>query len=75
MQGRRVYPDEKGVLRLAEGDYGRHSELGWMARPPGCSMGSLEDHQVTEHEDDTITVSPSIDAGTWHGHLVRGVWQ
>lgn len=75
MKGRRVYPNEAGELRLAEGDYGRHPDLGWMARPPGCSMGSLEDHQVTEHEDGTITVSPSIAGEGYHGYLERGVWR
>jgi hypothetical protein len=46
-------------------------------------MGSLRNHQVTEHEDGTITVSESIlimgwdDAGEvkWHGYLERGVWR
>jgi hypothetical protein len=34
-------------------------------------------HAVIEHEDGTITVSPSIvmPAGQrWHGFLVRGIW-
>jgi hypothetical protein len=48
-------------------------------------MGNLSAHTVTEHEDGTITVHPSIkistsmDGGvTWkelyHGWLVKGVW-
>lgn len=45
-------------------------------------MGSLnpELHSVTEHEDGTITVSPSIDLSQrdptfWHGWLERGVFR
>ena len=42
-------------------------------------MGGLENHDVTEHEDGTITVSPSIlitgEGGSWHGYLELGVWR
>jgi hypothetical protein len=31
-------------------------------------------HSVTEHEDGTITVSPSIQGDKYHGNLIRGVW-
>ena len=83
----RKYPNENGDLFLAEGEYGKNPDDGmWYARPPGCHMGSLADHEVTEHEDGTITVSPSIliigeGVGDcvvpiqWHGHLVRGEWR
>ncbi len=81
-QGRRVYPREDGGLYLAEGDYGFDPRIGfWECRPPGCHAGTLRAHQVAEHEDGTITVSPSIlieDDGTghgWHGFLQRGVWR
>lgn len=74
--GRRVYPnmEQGGALSLREGEYGKTIQGEWLARPPGCSLGSLEDHEVEEHEDGTITVTPSIDAGIWHGYLRRGVW-
>ena len=86
MQGRRVYPNEEGDLVLAEGDYGIDPRSGhWMARPPGEHMGDLSNHEVVEHEDGTITVSPSIlitayseSAGektTWHGFLEHGTWR
>lgn len=88
MIGRRVYPDENGVLRFAPGDYGKDGKGEWHARPPSKPtehlLGSLRNHQVTEHEDGTITVSPSIEiAGwgdqegevKWHGFLERGVWR
>jgi hypothetical protein len=78
-QGRRKYPEEDGHLRLAEGEYGKHSNGTWLARPPGNHTGDLTNHTVTEHEDGTITVSPSIliDDGQnkWHGFLERGVWR
>lgn len=46
--------------------------------------GTFSGHEVVEHEDGTITVSPSILIEypwgpkqvkiTWHGFLKRGVW-
>ena len=82
-QGRRVCPREDGSLWLAEGDYGRDRSGRWQARPFGQSMGDLSNHEVIEHEDGTITVSPSILITTydndckieWHGYLERGVWR
>lgn len=86
----RKYPSEDGNLWLAEGEYGKNPRDGaWYLRLPGLHMGSLERHQVVEHEDGTITVSPSIlhtdymkdkDSGevtdvTVHGFLERGVWR
>ena len=36
----------------------------------------VHDWEITEHEDATITVRPSIMNPTgWHGHLTRGVWE
>lgn len=54
---------------------------GWLVcLPTGelCSMNA--GHDITEHEDGTITVSPSIlmraDRGTpWHGWLEKGIWR
>jgi hypothetical protein len=56
----------------------------WYCRAPvpGEIMfsGNLTNHEVTEHEDGTITVSPSIlirrgRGKEWHGWLERGVWR
>lgn len=74
--GRRL-PDEE--RHFSEGDYGKVAGV-WYARPPGFHLGSLEAHEITEHEDGTITVSPSIlhhsgDGRDWHGFLERGVWR
>lgn len=83
MQGRRVYDTDS----FAPGDYGRHPGDGnWYACAPNGHLGNLTAHDVTEHEDGTITVSPSIlittrdterkqDVELWHGYLERGVWR
>lgn len=53
----------------------------WWAVSPNGHLGNLDAHEVTEHEDGTITVSPSIlisePNGTelWHGYLEHGVWR
>jgi hypothetical protein len=68
------------------GAYWREGEW-WMCCTPNGRIGSLANHQVTEHEDGTITVSPSIlvyprprhgdpdERSGWHGFLERGVWR
>ena len=71
-------PGEYGKAPFAE-----PSGFRWMCRPPWKhSGGDLINHKVTEHEDGTITVSPSILIQTgpnmawkWHGYLERGVWR
>lgn len=36
----------------------------------------VEPWTITEHDDGTISVTPSImDPGGWHGYLTRGVWE
>lgn len=78
-KGQRAYPNAEGHLVLAEGEYGQDNDGVWHARAPGNHMGDLSDHEVVEHADETITVSPSIliDDGRnkWHGYLKRGVWE
>lgn len=85
MTGRRV-PDGTEPHEYEPGDYGRWQNV-WFIRCPGegdpVLTGNLSNHDVAEHEDGTITVSPSILttarwAGvdhTWHGYLERGVWR
>ena len=84
MVGRRKELDENGNLNLAEGEYGKGRDGVWYARAPGSHMGNLGGHDVEEHEDGTITVTPSILIRTtkasgeefvaFHGYLRRGVW-
>ncbi len=73
---------EEYEFDLAMGEYGKSPDGKWYCHvpAPGFGVGGLGKHQVTEHEDGTITVSPSIvnewEAGkVWHGYLERGVWR
>ena len=54
----------------------------WELTAPDGRGGRLDPkvHTVVEHEDGTITVTPSIDLsqrvpGAYHGHLTRGEWK
>lgn len=78
MQGRRI--DAMTNPPFRPGDYGQVSNGDWWACTPNGMLGNLANHQVVEHEDGTITVSPSIlvtsyDGQSWHGYLERGVWR
>jgi hypothetical protein len=51
----------------------------WVKDPRG-HVARCGQHQVTEHNDGTVTVSPSIvnergSVSSWHGFLERGVWR
>lgn len=90
-QGVRVHPRPDGFLDPALIDaparYGRaiaaEGAAGWwQVTAPDGSGGSLDPrvHTIEEHEDGTITVSPSLDysrrkPGGWHGWLRRGVFE
>lgn len=80
--GRRVYCNDDGTFKLEPGDYVKTPQGVWMHRIPGDQWhtGTLAGHQITEHEDGTITASPSIlhtepNVGQWHGYLERGIWR
>jgi hypothetical protein len=51
--------------------------LWWEVTCPDGSTIILDPkiHTVTEFEDGTITVYPSIVTGTWHGWLENGKWR
>lgn len=59
------------------------SVIGWRFYHPAVGLGSLSNHTVVEHEDGTITVSPSILLQTKsngkvvsvHGFLEKGIWR
>ncbi len=91
MQGTRRDIDDSEWTTANVWDYGKLThDGGWFwycfvpSDAPGddwCMMGNLSKHTVTEHEDKTITVSPSILIGgqgrkgtPWHGYLIKGVW-
>jgi hypothetical protein len=82
MQGKRV--EWEGQI-LNEGEYSKAPSGIWFCCTPGNHMGNLGAHKIIEHEDGTITVSPSIlisstdHKGTrhelWHGFLEKGIWR
>lgn len=87
IQGRRVEENIAPHL-LKPGEYSKVTDEknwgGWPGKPywnlrtPNGIAGALVDHEVTENEDNTITVSPSIlvtGEREWHGYLERGVWR
>jgi hypothetical protein len=90
MQGTRVAdvenPYEPHPI-LNPGEYRRmkeNDEWVWYACTPNGCQGNLAAHDITEHEDGTITVSSSIlckrelrgdNPGDWHGYLEQGVWR
>lgn len=67
------------------GEYGKLSDGHFYGCAPGDEdmMCNLSGHHIVEHEDGTITVSPSIlittgcESGNkqWHGYLEKGVWR
>jgi hypothetical protein len=76
-QGRRTEWPE-GLL--APGEYAKGPDGAWYAMTPNGHLAGLALHDVVEHEDGTITVSPSISvrqerAELWHGYLERGQWR
>ncbi len=77
MQFKRVSDIEEWV----PGSYGKDVQGNWMIMFPDGRLGSLKLHEVVEHDDGTITVSPSIlvtgggIATQIHGYLERGVWR
>lgn len=67
------------VWNLAAGEYLVRDGVAWVCLPSGVGPSQLRGWDLVEHDDGTITVSPSIhDVGTpngWHGFLERGVWR
>jgi hypothetical protein len=63
--------------------YFKHTDGIWYVYLPGCGVGNIVNHTVEEHEDGTITVSPSIlmwghkdgQRTQFHGFLIKGVWK
>ena len=78
MQGERTEAPQP----FQPGAYWKAPDGVWRAVTPSGMYGDLNQHEVTEHDDGTITVSPSILVSTpgqsehnWHGFLERGVWR
>ena len=84
MNGKRVEYSGSGQLPLA-GEYWKLKGR-FMAMTPNGLLADLAKHSIVEHEDGTITVSPSIlvdnrdnrphyEKESYHGYLERGVWR
>lgn len=73
------YDRNGNPLDAAPGDYWLDYRNEWRGVAPNGHRGNLSRHQVVEHDDATITVSPSIqvlaDVELWHGYLEHGVWR
>jgi hypothetical protein len=87
MIGRRLCCEPFGnpLLSCQPGDYWLQSDGWWHGITPNGMLTSLKGHQVEEHADGTITVTPSIlvrghsasglEDVQWHGYLERGAWR
>lgn len=73
--------NDKAPHELLPGEFGKWAEDGaWYGVPPGTDLiANLSRHQIEEHADGTISVSPSIlvrdSKLSWHGHLRHGQWE
>lgn len=80
------------LMIMEPGDYAGPGPTGpieghWLIMTPNGYSGRLSPHvhQITEHADGTITVSPSIKITApqkngpgyelWHGYLTQGIWR
>lgn len=83
MTGRRITePPTRwpaGECPYGPGDYWKDAAGDWRGVTPNGLSVWLKNHVIVEHEDGTITVTPSILANGgkkngWHGYLTKGVW-
>lgn len=84
MVGKRIYPDVDGNCELLNpGEYRKWKGTSWLVCVPTGIHGTIDDRwKIEEHEDGTITVSPSIEVSSpgqpdlyWHGFLRKGIWE
>jgi hypothetical protein len=77
MQGKRL-PDESPPHLYNPLEYGKYNGI-FYCLTPNALLGNLANHTIIEHEDGTITVSPSILVGngdiSWHGFIENGLWR
>ena len=71
-------PNDSKLSEYEPGDFGQWRKR-WYAMTPSGMLAGLSNHAVTEHDDGTISVLPSILVNDgqkdWHGYLERGVWR
>lgn len=79
MIGQRLPDGSDWGSRVPLGAYWRDAHGTWVFVTPNGLFGSLACHDVTVHDDGTITVSPSIltqdHECLYHGYLEHGVWR
>lgn len=75
MIGQRIFPHKFGQLLLPEGGFGKNLRGRWKARPPGEDERALEQRDVDEHPDGTITCRSVINGGARCWRLERGIWE
>lgn len=82
MIGKRVYfqGGDDPLLKLEPGDYGCDGDGLWFVCTPNGMLGCVQKHERIEHEDGTVTFSPSIlvtdySGKTYHGFLEKGIWR
>lgn len=79
MKLKRKDAQSESCFNLEEWSYGKNKWGVWFVMFPGDLLGCLQNHCVVEHEDGTITVSPSIlvknsDISV-HGFIEKGIWR
>lgn len=74
--GKRL-PDSDEWPDLGACEYVKHQGVWWVCAPTGDNVQIRPGMwTVEEHEDGTITVSPSLNiVGRWHGWLKKGIWE
>lgn len=80
---RAVRNDDASIFELKPGGYSYKNGHVWLVLPNGqgpshlAGGGVRNPWDVTEHDDGTITLNPSILDGTtgWHGYLDHGQWR
>ncbi len=89
MKGKRI---EDNKYCENNGEYSKQTDTKpygkeyWNCKTPNGYYGCLVRHEITEHEDGTITVAPSILVSMmdedkknkkklWHGYLEKGIWR
>jgi len=80
MIGQRLVDGTEWKSTHPPGAYWRGGDGRWYVVTPNGLFGDVTRHEITEHADGTITVSPSIlvrqpNVGEFHGYLERGVWR
>jgi uncharacterized protein DUF6527 len=80
MTGKRLPDGTEWSSKIQPGDYWKDEFGTWFAETPTGLTANISGHEIVEHEDRTITVSPSIlvngnRPNAWHGYLEKGIWR